>query len=99
MVCRKYRHTEIPRRGRNLLSLSVSFATNPAAALNAGVSAGSLARTGYDVYNTVNKSKEAHKLSHEIRERDPESYSNKIYDSINRIEPISTKNGSGFKLL
>jgi hypothetical protein len=50
----------------------VSFTTNPAAALNAGVAVGSLSRTGYDVYNTVNKSKEAHKLSREIRERDPE---------------------------
>jgi hypothetical protein len=46
MVCRKYRHREIPRRGGNLLMLLASFATNPAAALNAGV--GSLARTGYD---------------------------------------------------
>jgi hypothetical protein len=99
MVCRKYRHREIPRRRGNLLSLLASFATNPAAALNTGVAVGSLARTGYDVYNTVNKSKEAHKLSREIRERDPESYSNKIYDLINRIDAISTKKGSGFKLL
>ena len=96
MVCRKYRHREIPRRAGNLLSLLASFATNPTAALNAGVAVGGLARTGYDVYNTVNKSKEAHKLNREISEHD---YSNKIYDLINRIEAISAKKGSGFKLL
>jgi hypothetical protein len=78
MVCRKYRHRKSPRRGGNLLSLLASLASNPDAALNAGLAAGSLARTGYDVYNTVNKSKEAHKISREIRERNPESYSNKI---------------------
>jgi hypothetical protein len=45
MVCIKYRHRESPKRGRDLLSLLASFATNSAVALNTGVAVGSLART------------------------------------------------------